>query len=517
MPIDLVTSKKQIQDELPKLQTSLQTTENHLTSLNLPSHPNNSRKGLSQLDEYRQNLHDMIDQHFDNLKLSYLSLVATLPCKETVDILKEYIDDINKQLKTYHEKFNKEVTEYDIQLYKGKRYADRSRRLEDLVNVLQPKVVSSVTFEEPEVIINEKVRSRLYHTMCEFITTSLYHKMPEQKEAEKQNKLFIDQDDYFKNPENPDRMLPSLNEEDKTLVLYSLTHNKSTSISLRQENELPSSPSMIITPDSVIYVCGGVLRDGKLTDKTTKFHIDNDTLDEVDHMIVKKAGHSLCYINGGIIYSIGGRTNDGVRTKICEKYDIKTNKWHRIANLNSARSRAAVCPFNNTSIYAFYGTGSDMLNVTSCEKYSVKSNSWTQIEVYNDFIGFEVSFAGAVQINNKQILVFGGFSENDRDTGSVNFSKKMMTFNINNLTFRTHEAQLPIDFSLSLSSTPVIHNQEVYCLGFFIKSLKPQTTRFLDCDYVLRIGAGDCEVKNLVHKEKKKNGSRFQSQIGGSP
>ena len=89
----------------------------------------------------------------------------------------------------------------------------------------------------------------------------------------------------------------------------------------------------------------------------------------------------------------------------------------------------------------------------------------------------------------------------------------MMTFNINNLTFRTHETQLPIDFSLSLSSTPVIYNQEVYCLGFFIKSLKPQTTRFLDCDYVLRIGAGDCEVRNLVHKEKKKNGSRFQSQM----
>ena len=150
--------------------------------------------------------------------------------------------------------------------------------------------------------------------------------------------------------------------------------------------------------------------------------------------------------------------------------------------------------------------------MTSCEKYSVKLNSWSKIEVYNEFLGFEVSFAGAVQINNKQILVFGGFSENDREKGLINFSKKVMTFNVNNATFRTHERQLPIDFSLSFSSTPVIYKQEIYCLGFFVKSLQPQTTRFLDCDFVLRVGAGDTEVKSFIYKEKAKkktNESQF--------
>ena len=504
--MDLPTMKKHMQEELPALQTELDTIEKHLLSLDLPSHPNNTRAGISLLDKYREDLHVMVDQHFDNLNLSYLALCATMPCKETIETLKDYIEDTKKQLKTYKEKATGELTEHDIQSFKNKRFSDKTRKLEDMLNVLAVQKIN-VTFDEPEIILNQKVYSRLYHTLCEYITTSLYHNMNEQKMVELQNKLLIDQTDYFV---NPDRTLPTINDEQKTLSLYSLLYDKTACIELGSNGEIPYSPSLIITPDSGMYVVGGVLNDGKLTNKVFRIQTEKlYVLGEVANMIVKKVAHSLCFINsgasgGGFIFSIGGRTNDGVRTKICEKYDILANKWHKIALMNSARSRAAVCPFDDNQIYAFYGTGSDMLNVTSCERYDLKLDRWTRIEVYNDFTGFEVSFAGAVQINSKQILVFGGFSENEQEKGSVNLSRRMVTFNVNNLTFRTHGEQLPLDFCLSLSSTPIIDHNEIYCLGFFLKSLQPQTTRYLDCDYVLRIAEDVCEVKNLVIGERRK-------------
>ena len=504
------SSKKQINEELPKLLSAFEETQKQFSSLEFDSHMITTKTSLDLLDKYKQDLHDMIEMHFDHLKLSFLGLSSTLPCKETVHIMSEYIEENKKELKLYQEKFYSEVTESDVRSYQTRQFALKNMKMMEMFGVLANQK-ANVTFEEPEILINPNVYSRLYHTLCEFITTSLYHNMPQQQDAEKKGNLLIERPDYFV---NPDRVLPMINEEQKSLSLYSLLYDRTTSINLSCNSEIPYSPSIIITPDSIIYLCGGVLPNGNLTNKSYQFQTNKDTLGEVSNMIVKKAGHSLCFVNlgaqGGHIYSIGGRTNDGVRTKICEKYNILENKWEKIALMNSARSRAAVTPFDDKFIYAFYGTGSDMLNVQTCEKYDISMNFWKKIEIYNDFTGFEVSFAGAVQINDKQILVFGGFNENEQEKGSIIFSKKIMTFNVNNLTFRLHIDQMPTDFSLSCSSTPVVDNNQIFCLGFFLQSLKPQSSRFLDCDYVLRITGENCEVRNLIYGEKKQLGKNAQ-------
>lgn len=504
--MDLNSAKKHIHEEIPKLFTNFEETQKHLNELDLESHSITTRTGLDMLEKYKQGLHDMIEMHFDHLKLSYLALSSSLPCKETTHVLSDYIEEIKKDLKQYQEIFNSEANEVDVKNYKTKQFALKSRKLEDIFSNLVTQK-GEPTFEEPEIVVNNNVYSRLYHTLCEFITTSLYQNMPNHQELEKKGQLLIDMPDYFI---TPDRVLPVINEEQKTLSLYSLLFDKTTSINLNFGAEIPYSPSILITPESIIYLSGGVLSNGTLTNKTYHFLTNKDSLGDLSNMIVKKVGHSLCFVNvqgaGGYIYSIGGRTNDGVRTKICEKYSILDNKWEKIALMNSARSRPAVAPYNDNAIYAFYGTGSDMLNVTTCERYDINLNVWKNIEISNDFSGFEVSYAGAVQINEDQILVFGGFYENDQEKGSLNFSKKMLTFNINNNTFRLMQDQLPLDFSLSSSSTPIIENREVYCLGFFLQSLKPQSSRFLDCDYILKISRENTEVKNLIFGARKQLG-----------
>ena len=105
--------KKHLHEEIPQLLTSFEDTEKQLHSLQLDSHNTTTRTGLDMLDKYRLEVHDMIEKHFDNLKLSYLALSSTVPCKETTQILVEYIDDTKKQLKVFQEKFGGEITEND--------------------------------------------------------------------------------------------------------------------------------------------------------------------------------------------------------------------------------------------------------------------------------------------------------------------------------------------------------------------------------------------------------------------
>ena len=515
--MDVNTTRKHLHDEMPKILSNLEETQKKLSSNQLESRNITSKQGWDMLNKYKLDLHEMVEKHFDNLKLSYLSLCATVPCKESAHLVNEFLDDTKQELKAFHDRFNSEVTDLDIKSYRSRQFDKKKAKLADIIGVLVgPKAPNNVTFEEPEIIVNSKVYSKLYHTLCEFITTSIYHNTPEIQQVEKNGGLLINRPDYFI---NPDRVLPVINEEQKTLSVYSLLHDRSTTIGLNFGQEIPYSASNLITPDSIIYLCGGVLSNGNLSNKCYNFQTNKDTLGELSSMVVKKVGHSLCYVNpggtGGSIYSIGGRTNDSVRTKICEKYSVLENKWEKIALMNSARSRAAVCPFNDVFIYAFYGTGSDMVNVLTCERYEIKLNVWKKIEIYNDFSGFEVSFAGAVQINENQILVFGGFSENEQEKGAITFSKKLATFNVNNETFRLNLDQLPLDFSLSNSCTPIIDNREIFCLGFFMKSMKPQT-RFLDCDYVLKISEQNCEVRNLILPEKKStqtSGTKVQESV----
>lgn len=513
--MDLSAAKSYIHDEIPKLLGSLDETSKNLSHLSLESRNLTSQTSLDLLEKYKQDLHDMIDMHFDNLRLSFFSLCSTLPCKETSELFHENIEKIKHELKEFKDRLGGDVNENDIRAYKTRQFALKCKKMQEVQEELAaPK--QNVTFEEPEIIVNPRVYSRLYHTLCEFLTVSLYHASPEIQEVEKDGRILINAPDYFI---TPDRVLPTLNEETKSLNLYSILYDKSTSIPLNMPGEIPASSSIIITPDSQIILCGGVNSNGTLTNKTYQFQTNKDTLSELSNMLVKKAGHSLCYISdaerGGLIFSIGGRTNDSVRTKICERYSVLENKWEKIALLNAARSRAAVTPFDNRLIYAFYGTGSDMTNVLTCERYDIALNVWQRISIYNDFTGFEVSFAGAVQINAKQILVFGGFYENEQERDCVSSSRKVLVFNTNNNTFRACHDALPLDFHLSCSSTPIIDNREVYCLGFLFQTLKPNTSRLLDFDVVFRLGQENFDVRNvLCPANRKVVGNNAKEVIG---
>lgn len=167
--------------------------------------------------------------------------------------------------------------------------------------------------------------------------------------------------------------------------------------------------------------------------------------------------------------------------------------------LNFARSRAAICPFNDQFIFAFYGTDSENKNTGSIESYDITTDKWEIVNVINHINGLEVSFAGALQINESEILIFGGFHESFNEEGEIVSSRKLMTLNVqNDCALRIYNENLPLDFCLTNGATPIIEENNIYCQGFFFKNAKKPVSRCLDYDYIMNINEKNIEIKNLI-------------------
>lgn len=136
------------------------------------------------------------------------------------------------------------------------------------------------------------------------------------------------------------------------------------------------------------------------------------------------------------------------------------------------------------------------------EKYSIETDQWSVVPIYNDLIGIEVSFAGAVQINENQILIFGGFHEGITENHIIP-SKKIMTFNVCNETLRILKNKIPIDFCLEGSYSPVIQDNTLYAIGFFFKN-SDKNLRCTDYCYALSMKEDDVELKSIISLKTRK-------------
>lgn len=240
-----------------------------------------------------------------------------------------------------------------------------------------------------------------------------------------------------------------------------------------------------------------MLENGEIQSSVWKFSIATQNFEEKNPMIVKRIGHSMCYIekDGGTIFVIGGRVNDDIRTKICEKYIIKENKWVKLALLNEARARSALATIQSKYIFAFFGTSSQMTTITTIEKYDIDQDHWFKIEPLNLMHRIEYTCGSAVTISQDSILLFGGFY--DSPYNNIIQNKSIYQFNIANSSFQYFGKTLPLDFVSTNSSTPVIENNTVYEAGGFLESIKPVKL----CEfgnYILKIAKNSAEVASII-------------------
>ena len=197
------------------------------------------------------------------------------------------------------------------------------------------------------------------------------------------------------------------------------------------------------------------------------------------------------------IYSIGGQTDNVIKTKLCERYSLNNDKWEKIANLNFAKSKSLTTTFQSY-IYSFYGTNSFGKTIDSIEKYNYEENVWEIICPANKLPGFEVTCGAATQINNEQIIIFGGFRDSDHFKNQISFNRKIYIFNTINNSFIVSNNEIPIDFINSCNSQPIITNNNIYCFGHFPQTVSPNLVRCLDNDYLLKISNQKSEIYSVV-------------------
>ena len=183
-------------------------------------------------------------------------------------------------------------------------------------------------------------------------------------------------------------------------------------IQLDIDFKIPYDHASICLPNGNIYLVGGHDYTNYFKD-CFEYVTNKGALVRLNNMKKSRANHGICYIQNSI-YVIGGY--DGTSyLRDCERYDIEQEKWLEITSLNYPSAFGSVCSFNDNTIYKFGGIDNKNNNyIGNIEKYDIDQNFWT---VLNIAVG-KVNSSKAdlilgesmesVQINRRQILIFGG-------------------------------------------------------------------------------------------------------------
>lgn len=122
-------------------------------------------------------------------------------------------------------------------------------------------------------------------------------------------------------------------------------------------------------------------------------------------------GHSVTWFGEKFIVVTGSRKEKNQSQFKCEMYNTDIDLWFEIADLNVGRHYHSSCSFMDRFVYTFCGIANQTRKyINSIEKFDNNSRGkWQLINMaQRDFS--DRQGCGVVQRDNKDILIFGGFS-----------------------------------------------------------------------------------------------------------
>lgn len=142
----------------------------------------------------------------------------------------------------------------------------------------------------------------------------------------------------------------------------------------------------------------------------------NDGMKEMGEMILARSSHGICYL-GGWIYSVGGFGKGQSMLNECERFNTTTFKTQQIAHLNYPAASLSVCGFYQYYLFKFGGMEIQHTLSPYIEKYDTRIDKWTVIDPrlnISEGLSFSLlSNSACIPINRNDILVFGGYSEDN--------------------------------------------------------------------------------------------------------
>jgi len=245
-------------------------------------------------------------------------------------------------------------------------------------------------------------------------------------------------------------------------VCYPLTKTYST---LKPSFKIPTNCSTIEIEDS-LYVIGGD-REGLFGLKVflnTVYKVKLDgSVKSLKAFKKPRRRVAVTPINNKEIYIMGGDTFTERKSTLaqffdtCEMLNIATNKWSARPKITKARVNIGAGTFNNRFIYLFGGYNEEEKDMDLIERLdTVDPKFWEVIKLEDDLHWNPIQTVGVIQINPREVLVFGGVKKG-------NPVDKCLIFKVNEKKFEKAENMKEAD-SLLQQHPKVIFNV-VYAFG----------------------------------------------------
>ncbi|EGR32498.1 kelch motif family protein, putative [Ichthyophthirius multifiliis] len=147
-----------------------------------------------------------------------------------------------------------------------------------------------------------------------------------------------------------------------------------------------------------------------------KYSFEEEKMLFLEKMNIGRSSHSMVFLND-FIYVIGGFDENNQMTKQCEKFSLKNFKWDLAPSLNFGCASSAVCAFQNKFLFKFGGIGEDLQLSPYIECFDQERNSWVLLDPKIEKVPLNefalLSSSSCVQINSNDILIFGGYFEDN--------------------------------------------------------------------------------------------------------
>ncbi|CAD8152239.1 unnamed protein product [Paramecium pentaurelia] len=215
---------------------------------------------------------------------------------------------------------------------------------------------------------------------------------------------------------------------------------------------LPFSKSLI-TPDGQIYLIGGSFPNKKKSNKIYQFNFKNYQLQEIGQLNSGRSSHGLIWKQNEL-FIIGGYLDNLQITNQCEAFDCINKRIIKLPNLSNSLESPSVSIFNDTVTV----TGGIMQNMSINQQIEFLLKDCQVSCTITSQLSSMASMMCSIQIEQNQLMLFGGYSENNKG------SKECIILEINNKTAKVIETKQLPQAEGFWNNIPIIHQGRIWAL-----------------------------------------------------
>ena len=248
---------------------------------------------LNDLQNAYEKLLKIINSYFSDIREKFQENLHKFPSEDLKEELIMKIENFIKEIMVFEEKsLGNALNFFEIKDFYENNFIVKEQEISYEIKFLAKISKNLDNFLLPTLSINENILEGIFLKLNQFLNVFYEN---EKKSTEREDFLNIKMRDYFKDKQEKAMIL--INENESKICLRHLEYNKTKEFILKTTEEIPYGHSLIATPDSEVFINGGILmKSGLISRSNFKFQMEDISLVKRANMIVKRIGHSLIFL-----------------------------------------------------------------------------------------------------------------------------------------------------------------------------------------------------------------------------